>query len=100
MLPTLTRPITRLLPSTRRTMSNYLSSLPVSSEYAEEAKVAVAAVLRACHITQKVQKAIKKQVTEEKPDKSPVTGEWHEFDLYGCRGWKEAVGWEGGDEGG
>ena len=68
--------LTRLLSSSRRLiMSNYVSHLPVSPEYASEAKVAVAAVLRACHITQKVQKAIKKVATEEKPDKSPVTGE-------------------------
>ena len=69
MLPTLIRRSARI-------MSNYIQTIPASSEYAAEAKVAVAAVLRACHITQKVQKAIKQTTTEEKPDKSPVTGEF------------------------
>lgn len=49
-------------------------SLPVHPSYAREAALGLSAVLRASHITQKVQKAISKSDSETKIDKSPVTG--------------------------
>ena len=67
------------------TTSLYVPNVPSTAQYQKEAELATAAVLRACHITQKVQKAIKKVATEEKPDKSPVTGELIEFGFEGGR---------------
>ena len=64
-------------PTLRRvTVSSMSSSLviPTSTEYAEEARLAVQAVIRASFITHKVQSSLKQQDTETKVDKSPVTG--------------------------
>lgn len=51
-----------------------LLTIPTSPEYAQEARLAVQAVVRASYITHKVQSSIKQQDTETKVDKSPVTG--------------------------
>ncbi|CED85610.1 Salt-sensitive 3'-phosphoadenosine-5'-phosphatase HAL2/SAL1 [Phaffia rhodozyma] len=60
--------------SSNPSISSQMSVIvPTSNDLQKEAQLAVQAVLRACHITHKVQSAIKKDDTETKVDKSPVT---------------------------
>jgi hypothetical protein len=64
-------------PTLRRSAATSMSSslvIPTSTEYADEARLAVQAVIRASFITHKVQSSLKQQDTETKVDKSPVTG--------------------------
>jgi hypothetical protein len=76
LFPSTARLFSRSTLLTRRTMSTTTTNYPVNPKYAEHARVATEAVLRAAFVTSKVQGGIKerKKDTEEKEDKSPVTG--------------------------